>query len=485
MKKLLLLASTIFMTGSLSSQSVTRLLAVSQGDDQLRVLDTNTYATLNVITTSFTNAALSVDGFTGLTKHPVTGALYVIAKEGSGDRYLGKLNAATGAVDDIGILGDNFATLTFNANNTLLGVTGNGASVPNTAYRINLNNASNTMIGAMVNGSYGESISFNPTINKIYHWTGSAITYEKYDTSFTAPINIPTAYSDEIGASVFKAGNKFITTTYFGDFSEADTSGNFTPIMSYSTGIKGLAYITCPRAITGTFTFCANSTTTLTMSSGGASYQWYVNGTAVANATNQAIITSTAGYYKCMITDGCGTDSIAAGVTTQSVSLPTVSISGPSVVCAGQTVTLTGSSGGSSQWYMNGVLQPGATANTFTVNAAGIYNMTKTNTNGCKDSAAVGHQVSVSPCTGINENSLNASIRISPNPTTGKFIIESGEDIVSYFVTDITGKKVIREQKNNSSIVNVNISELDNAIYFVTLTGASGKTQQLKIILSK
>jgi len=71
-------------------------------------------------------------------------------------------------------------------------------------------------------------------------------------------------------------------------------------------------------------------------------------------------------------------------------SLPVVNVSGNVNLCPSGTNTLTGTSGGTSQWYMNGVLIPSATAHTYGAMAPGVYNMTKTNTNGCVDSAAVG-----------------------------------------------------------------------------------------------
>jgi hypothetical protein len=56
---------------------------------------------------------------------------------------------------------------------------------------------------------------------------------------------------------------------------------------------------------------------------------------------------------------------------------------------------LTGTSGGTSQWYLNGSPIVGATSNTYYATAAGVYNMTKTNLNGCSDSAATSITVTV------------------------------------------------------------------------------------------
>jgi hypothetical protein len=62
----------------------------------------------------------------------------------------------------------------------------------------------------------------------------------------------------------------------------------------------------------------------------------------------------------------CTADTFWSKVITVNPS-PVVTITGPNAFCTGGTIVLTGSSGGSSQWYQDGVAIPLATSNTYTV----------------------------------------------------------------------------------------------------------------------
>lgn len=106
--------------------------------------------------------------------------------------------------------------------------------------------------------------------------------------------------------------------------------------------------------------------------------------------------------------------------------LPVVALSGSSSFCAGDSTLLTGTGGGTSQWYLNGVAIPGATASTYYAVQAGVYNMTKTNLNGCVDSSATGITVVV--------NAL-PTVTASATPSTvcsGAMVTANGGGATSY-----------------------------------------------------
>lgn len=435
MKKTIFLL-LVCLSYSLSAQTITRLLGVSPSDDQLKVFDTASYVV--VTTRTITTSLGGVNGMNGLAKKPSTGVFYVVINVG-GVRSLGTLNPITGSVTPVGSLGDNFSQITFNGNNTLLGITGTGASTASTVYRINTVNANRSFLQT-VNGIYGQVICYNPSDNRVYHWTGgSPYTYNSFDTSFIASTAItPSLNSNEVVGAVYKTANTFVIYDWNSDFLKVNSTGASSILASYSTaGIKGMAYITCSRSITASSpSICAaGGSVSFTMSGvAGATYQWFKNNVAVTGATSQTYAASTAGYFKCRINDGCGTDSLAAGITVSLAASPTVAISGPSVACAGQTIQLTGSTGGTSQWYKNGVLIVGATTTSYIVTSAGLYNMTKTNTNGCKDSAAVGKTVLVSnsPVISVNSGSICTGQSFTIVPTgAATYTIQGGSAVVS------------------------------------------------------
>lgn len=122
----------------------------------------------------------TVTGLNALTRDPVTGALYAVAKaNGVTGRLLITLNVGTGAGTEIGNLGDNFSSLAFRSDGQLFGVTGDGAAVPETLYLINKSDATTVVATTLGNGADGEVIAYNPNDNSFYHWSGGTIVFER------------------------------------------------------------------------------------------------------------------------------------------------------------------------------------------------------------------------------------------------------------------------------------------------------------------
>ncbi|MBK8520915.1 MAG: DUF11 domain-containing protein [Chitinophagaceae bacterium] len=139
------------------------------------------------LTTILTHLGPTLSGFTitginGLATHPMTGEHYSILKvSGVSGRVLAKINLQTGVCTQIGNLGDNFSSITFRYDGQLFGVTGDGATVPETLYLIDHTNATKTLVRALGAGADGEVICYNPDDNFIYHWSGNGtVVYEKY-----------------------------------------------------------------------------------------------------------------------------------------------------------------------------------------------------------------------------------------------------------------------------------------------------------------
>src|SRR5439155_12783760 len=93
--------------------------------------------------------------------------------QGQSGRQLVKIDSGTGVATSIGNTGDNFAGLAFDSNGTLYGVTGDGATVPETLYTLSTSDASKTLVCTLGNGSDGEVIAFNPDDGLLYHASGN------------------------------------------------------------------------------------------------------------------------------------------------------------------------------------------------------------------------------------------------------------------------------------------------------------------------
>ncbi len=120
---------------------------------------------------------------------------YAILKvTGVSGRVLAVVDLNTGVARQIGNLGDNFAALTFDASGQLYGITGDGATVPETLYSIDKLTGVKTLKYSMGNGADGEAIAFNPQDSFFYHWSGNGtIVWEKMALANVvyAPVNIP------------------------------------------------------------------------------------------------------------------------------------------------------------------------------------------------------------------------------------------------------------------------------------------------------
>ncbi len=124
------------------------------------------------------------------------------------------------------------------------------------------------------------------------------------------------------------------------------------------------------------------------------SFQWYNNGSTIGGATNATYTASIAGAYTCVnAVSGCNSDaSNSSAITVNSLPpAPTISAGGPITFCIGGNVVLTSSAGSSYLW------STGATTQSITVSAAGVYTVRVTNANGCQSAASIGTTVTVNP----------------------------------------------------------------------------------------
>jgi GEVED domain/Secretion system C-terminal sorting domain len=218
----------------------------------------------------------------------------------------------------------------------------------------------------------------------------------------------------------------------------AATTYTATATSSSGCTATGTVTISLPSALTSagsaspSNTVCASSNVTLSATPTGGlapyTYAWtgpnsYTASTASPVIT--AITTAGNGTYTCVITDNCGTTSTVTVSLTVNP-LPVVAISGTSSICAGGSTLLTGTSGGTSQWYRNGVLIPSATSNTYTATLPGVYNMIKANLNGCADSAATGLTLVVNALPTVTASATATTV------CSGDTVIFTGNGAASY-----------------------------------------------------
>jgi Secretion system C-terminal sorting domain len=351
-KGLLLILGFIIFSNSFSQRTSTILAGGSPYQDSLWTFDTTSYNIISRLQPTL--SGFNILKINGLAIHPVTRESYAILQvEGIAGRVLVKINLTTGVCTSVGNTGDNFATIAFNANGTLFGITGdnnraNPGGPAETMYRINITDATTTLFRTLGNGGDGEAIAYCPDNNYFYHWSGIfPVVWERFDTSGVDAIQplVHNGATDETYGAVYLKNGRFLMSNGSGQLRIWDTLGNVGPIIATPPDfLRGLILKSCSSTITTPATaICAGANTLLT-STGGLNYQWYQNGVALGGETNQTLTVTTAGLYNVILTDSCGfTDSIPTGVRITVNPLPTIAVA-PNGQCSPVLLTASGTS---------------------------------------------------------------------------------------------------------------------------------------------
>ncbi len=201
--------------------------------------------------------------------------------------------------------------------------------------------------------------------------------------------------------------------------------------------------------------------------SGASSYVWSSGGVGAA-------ITVTPNGNMSYNVIGTGTNN-CTGMASISVSVypstQVTSSASKNEICRNEGVTLSAQGVQSYVWInsLTSNLLQGPQVVVFPSSIA-MYTVTGTDVNGCESTSFL--TVNVLECVGIAENpSMDRSVRIYPNPSTGIFNIEtSGEKIGSIVVTDVTGRVVLQKEESSSRTV-ISLESSAAGVYYVKING--------------
>ena len=199
----------------------------------------------------------------------------------------------------------------------------------------------------------------------------------------------------------------------------------------------------------------------------GISYLWS------NSSTDTSIVASTTGNYSVTITTpGC---THSANVNVTEIIVDTA------VTVAGTTLHSTATSA-TYQWVNcnTHTAIAGATNQSYTATANGYYEVVVTQS-GCTDTSMCYHIASVD----IAESTAFSSISISPNPSTGKFIITNSDEQyknVDMEIVNILGEIIFDKGYFKQHLSNeINLTNYPSGIYFVRIISEKN-TRTLKLI---
>ena len=129
------------------------------------------------------------------------------------------------------------------------------------------------------------------------------------------------------------------------------------------------------------------------------------------------------------------------------------------------------------QWYFAGVAINGANSSSITISQTGVYTV-EIHHNGCDILSANFTAI----YTGLNEQIHQ--IAVHPNPLKGMCEISSDMPMESISIMDVSGKLLFEFLGVNAFEFYLDLSKLNNGIYFAKVTTANASTEH-KLILQK
>ena len=285
-------------------------------------------------------------------------------------------------------------------------------------------------------------------------------------------------WSPPIGLSSSTVANPIANPNLSIDYSIIATDNN-NGCSAYDT--VHITVIGAPTAHTNDDTLvCPGSSVTLT-ASGGDTYFWS-NGTTTNTTT--VIPTVSTLYYVIVSQGGCADlDTVWVNISD-----PNPDFGPDTTICGNSSIVIDAGAG-----FVNYLWSTGESSQTITIDSTGTgYNTINvlvqvTDTLSCLGSDDI--NITFTNCVGMNDVDNNIfTIAIYPNPSKGKFVIESNTTAVKEVemnITDINGRLIIHKQLKNTSGAFKEMIDFRNqakGVYFVKISN-NGVNKVFKVII--
>ena len=231
---------------------------------------------------------------------------------------------------------------------------------------------------------------------------------------------------------------------------------------SNSIQITKYSLPTITLTTSGPTTFCNGDSVIISASSnagGFATWQWYKDNVVISGATNNSYKATTAGTYKCTVTNSSTTCSrISTGVVVSIlITNANVTAGSSTTFCFGGNVLLTAvtnaGAGSTYQWYLNSTIIGGATNTAYTASASGNYTFSVNNSNGCS-ATSLATSVTVNPLPVVTITPSGSTI-ICPSGTVS---LTSSTGASYLWSTAATTQTIIVSTAGNYSVTVTNVN---------------------------
>jgi hypothetical protein len=212
---------------------------------------------------------------------------------------------------------------------------------------------------------------------------------------------------------------------------------------------------------------CSGNSVVIT-ATGAATYSWMPGG----QTTNTIAVTPTANATYSVI--GTGTNACASTYTITQWTASLAVSSTTNMLCSGSSATLNAGYGVTYSWSPGG-----QSTKTIVVSPTVTTSYTVTDAT-C--SLTANFTQSVTTCVGLNERNADVkSFGMYPNPAVNEVVLEFNNNFdKNVTIVDITGKNVMLVNSNESKLT-LNISTLNQGVYFVKIQ-SNNKTEYAKLI---
>ncbi len=219
-------------------------------------------------------------------------------------------------------------------------------------------------------------------------------------------------------------------------------------------------------------TICTGTNSELTAHGTGNIYRWFRNSNQIANATTNTISIIDSAHYAVEVQNATGCYRRSNSFKATLLAVPAT----PTISSSGNILTSSASTG--NQWFLNGVIIPGATGSQITATVSGQYTVQVIQL-GCSSTSLPFSFV----VTGIVEPTWANYIRLQPNPTSLKlFLLNPGSYKLEITISDILGRQLktqfIQSQKNE-----IDISKLSAGIYIFRMVNLTSKEKIHRVIV--